>query len=129
MAMVPTFDPSKHKSKIIMNTRQLFIDFDLYTHDDPDFKSELIGLMLKDVLELQSSLYRAAELNDISIYKSSCHKVNSTLTILDDQEFISVVGEIKQDIKNSEKTSLFHRLCSEIVNSLKMNQAIEVSTI
>ncbi len=105
-----------------MNNRPLFVDFDLYTHDDPDFKKELIGLMLKDVSELQSSLALAQELDDVSIYQKACHKMNSTLTILDDKELINVVAEVKKDIKNPEGTSFFNRLCSEIINSLKMNQ-------
>ena len=110
-----------------MNHRQLFIDFDLYTEDDPDFKKELIELMLRDVLELQQSLQLAVEANDVSMYRNACHKMNSTLTILDDQELLSLVGEIKKDLQNSELTGSFNRICSEIVNSLKMNQMLESS--
>jgi hypothetical protein len=123
---MPTFD-SSNKARINMNHRQLFIDFELYAENDPDFKKELIELMLKDVLELQQTLKLAVELNDVSMYRNSCHKMNSTLTILDDQELLSVIGEIKKDIQNSELTGFFNKICSEIVNSLKMNQMLESS--
>ncbi|NOT75352.1 MAG: hypothetical protein HOP08_10510 [Cyclobacteriaceae bacterium] len=102
--------------------RPLYIDFSLYAHGDPDFKKELIKMMVSDLMELQQSLQLSFRFNEISFYKRVCNKINSTLNMLDDREFIDIVEEIKSDNSNEEKAASFNRLCVEIVNSLEANQ-------
>ena len=110
-----------YKFKKMIN-RPLFIDFSLYAHDDPDFKQELIALMVKDLQELQSSLQLSMQLNEISLYRKACHKMNSTLNILGDKEFLDIVEEIKLDNTPGEKVAFFTRMCTEIINSLELDR-------
>ena len=44
-----------------MLNRALFIDFDLYAENDPDFKQELIELMIENLHELRQAHCRSVD--------------------------------------------------------------------
>jgi hypothetical protein len=102
-----------------MTRRPLFIDFNLYTDGDPVFKSELIGMMIANLLELQQALDLSLKRRELSLYHTASHKINSTLNILADQEFITIVKEIKTHSEDEENVVRFNDLCSQIIASLE----------
>ena len=100
--------------------RPLFIDFDLYTDGDADFKKELITLMIENLRELQ----KVKQQNDHSLFLKACHKVKSTLNILNDNALNAVVNDLSEAaVKNEqgkqEHVAQLHALCEEIVRSLE----------
>ena len=107
--------------------RPLFIDFKLHADNDPDFKLELIELIIGNLQELKSGFEAAQKENNPDIYKRVCHKVKVSLTILNDQEFTDTIEELKKPMPAQAKINLFNRLCDDIVQSLQEEKNLEHS--
>ncbi len=105
-----------------MIKRPLLINFNLHTDGDLDFQNQLIGLMISNLEELQQALKLSLRECDLTQYRQTCHKVNSTLKILEDKEFDLIVEEIKTQSEDQDKISLFDRLCSQLIESLDSMQ-------
>jgi hypothetical protein len=102
--------------------RPLFADFQIHTDGDPDFKKELIGLMIDNLLELSQSFQFSMTAGDFTSFRMAGHKMNSTLGILADDEFLTIVDEIKKNGADEKKALLFNSLCAQIIDSLKASQ-------
>lgn len=101
-----------------MIKRALFIDFDLYADNDPDFKNELIQLMVDNLHELQQAYHDSVEQHNTEGFKKICHKVKTTLCMLADREFYAVVEELKNSGVDQDRVSFFNQLISEITAGL-----------
>jgi CheY-like chemotaxis protein len=99
--------------------RPLNINFELYTENDSEFKKELIELMINDLKELQFSLNLATTSHNLEIYRSTCHKIVGTLTMLNDNEFSDVTEVLKTQDSGGDKIIIFNKLTADIINSLK----------
>ena len=106
-----------------ISRRTLFIDFDLYADNDPDFKLELIQLMIENLEELQQAFILSVRQNDLQIFIKACHKVKTTLCMLADGELDAIVEDLKVPGINPEKVSLFNKLNVEIINSLSAEKS------
>jgi hypothetical protein len=103
--------------------RPLFINFDLHTDGDNDFKKELIVLMIENLRELIWAQERAHRQNDLSFFLKACHKMKSTLAMLDDNELQLVIKELSDPALNLDgqkpaRISKFNQLCEAIIKSL-----------
>jgi hypothetical protein len=101
------------------SARKLSIDFDLYTDGDPEFKSELIVLMLDNIKELQQSLNNAKENNDAEIFRKTCHKIKPTLSMIDDAEFNDIIEVLKCQINNQNCITVFNSLSNMVLKTLE----------
>jgi CheY-like chemotaxis protein len=69
---------------LLLDPRPLKIKFDLYADSDPEFKLELITLMISNLRELQYASYRSFYKEDAGIFNTIAHRLNqpcSSLTI------------------------------------------------
>ena len=105
--------------------RRLYIDFDLYTEGDQEFKKDLCALIIDNIKEFQQSLTDSVRQKDPQVFLKASHKVKVTLGMLDDQEFYNLVRELEISIMNrsseSHVTTLsrqFQNICNVIVISL-----------
>ncbi len=110
-------------NKYTKTLRPLFIDFELYTEGDNDFKKELISLMIDNIHELQKSLLCDNKESFISV----CHKVKATIAMLCDDELTDVIQALKtlmaandrdSDVYN-EKVFFFDKTCLDVIESLQ----------
>lgn len=103
----------------------LAIDFDLHTEGDPAFKSELIRLLSENISELQQSLSRTLHEHHTGAFQKTCHKVSTTLQILNNKDLNDVVQDLKDEMKPAnntpakEKVTLFNSLCDYITKALQ----------
>jgi hypothetical protein len=106
-------------------SRPLFIDFDLYTDGDQDFKSELITLMIDNIRELQQSMKLASQQNNIDLFHKACHKVKPTISMLNDPAFIQCIEGLNETDQNdtSGNMTMFDVLCNDIIRSLEKENA------
>lgn len=98
--------------------RILSIDFSDYAGDDTAFKQELIGLMIENLQELQNVYRRSFKQKDSSLFLKVCHKVKTTVLMLEDKELIALVEELKNGEPDLERVSLLSALCGEIIDCL-----------
>ena len=123
-------DMEKLRSKINSNIssssiqRPLFINFDLYTDGDLDFKREFINLLISNIHELQRSLLDPKQ-NASKIFLDVHHKVKPTISILNDQELTETLEEIRMNFISSPesgppmvKLNQLNGLCNLVVESL-----------
>ena len=108
-----------------LDPRPLKIKFDLYADSEPDFKSELVELMISNVTELQYACYKAFYTGEAKLFQTISHKIKSTLILLDDREFVYVIDDLKQSFLagNSpaaiqEKIHKFNYLSEAILKTL-----------
>jgi hypothetical protein len=104
--------------------RTLFADFDLHTEGDSAFKNELIILMIANVLELQRAVDFSLGAFDELRFASVCHKVLTTMRILNDRDFTGMVDEIRRDGKNTHNLLRFDSLCAQVISSLQAEMSI-----
>lgn len=102
-----------------MYTRQLFVDFALHADDDLAFKDDLIRHMILNLQELRQALELSLKHSDISYFQKACHKVNTTIRLLADEEFKNVVDGIKGGNDNPDMVSQFNNIYSQLVQSLE----------
>ena len=98
-------------------TRPLFIDFDFYTDGDPEFKKELITLMIDDLHELQHTLHPGPIVPEV--FNKVCHKIKSPLEMLNDKEMLDLIAELKIITTDPSRVTLLDKLCTDIVQSLQ----------
>jgi hypothetical protein len=97
--------------------RPLFADFQVHTDGDSDFKQELIRLFIGNLAELKQNLDQVAF--DHIGFRDICHKVNSTIYILADKEFIRAVTSVKENGNDQGKRALLNSICLQIIESLE----------
>ncbi|MCD9015691.1 hypothetical protein [Parachryseolinea silvisoli] len=100
-------------------SRTLFIDFDLYTDGDEEFKQELIDSMIDNLVEMQQVLQEASQRNDAGLFQGVCHKIKPTLEMLADVELLDTVSKLKVNVTDPANITLLNRICKGIVQSLK----------
>jgi len=100
------------------NNRPLHVNFELYTDNDSEFKKELIELMINDLKELQLALNIATTSHNLEIYRSTCHKIVGTLSMLNDEEFSDIIEALKIQESGEDKIMLFNKVSGDIINSL-----------
>jgi len=100
--------------------KTLTIDFSLYTDGDPSFKNELVLMMIDNMKELLESFDSSKAVNDLSGFRKTVHKVMSTLSIIDDQDLISVIERLKDPVGTDarENAAVFKSLCANIIDFL-----------
>jgi hypothetical protein len=99
--------------------RPLFIDFNVYTDGDEEFKKELIDSMIDNLEELQQALHLASQNNDAPLFSKVCHKIKATLHMLEDKELLDSVEKLKVSITDSVQVALLGKACIEIIESLR----------
>ena len=107
-----------------MLQRALFIDFSLYTDDDPDFKEELIGLMIENLQELKQAYAQSVDQRDPKIFQKACHKVKPTLSMLADRDLDAVVEDLKNQGADQSQVVIFNKLSAAIMDSLSAEKGM-----
>jgi PAS domain S-box-containing protein len=79
---------------------------DMYTEGNMDFKKELIGHLMKNIDELQSSLHVSLKAKDSKPFQEAAHKCRTTLTMLGDHELLNVVEEVKDALEHQRNGTL-----------------------
>ncbi len=102
--------------------RTLSIDFNLYTDNDAGFKQQLIDLMIENLQELQHAYGASVEQKDSTCFSKACHKVKTTIIMLEDKELIALIEDLKRFDANAEKVPLLNGLCTEIIDSLLLER-------
>jgi hypothetical protein len=100
--------------------RPLFIDFDIHTDGDQDFKNELVTLMIDNVVELKTSFASIDRLGHESFLKA-IHKMKATIEIINDKELSDLIARFRNEDEARKKGSsaIFESLCLEIIHSLQ----------
>ena len=114
-------DTSKSET---MLERALFIDFNLYAENDPDFKEELIELMIENLRELQQAYARSVEQLDPELFRKACHKVNTTLTMLEDRDLNAAVEDLKNPEVDKSRVHVFNKLTDAIITGLSAEKSM-----
>jgi hypothetical protein len=104
--------------------RPLLTDFETHAGDDAGFKNELIILMIANVLELKRAVDLSIGAFDELRFAAVCHKVNTTMFLLNDEEFSGMVDAIRRSGQHTEKLTLFDSLCSQVIASLQAELSI-----
>gem|GEM_PF-1994828 len=122
--------PSNYSRYVKTETigRELFIDFDLYTEGDADFKKELAVCLIGNMAELKQDLYRAITENSQEIFLKATHKAKVALSMLDDPELTALTRSLETELGNPAKTEnsigvlagLFENLTDAISDSLRV---------
>ena len=106
----------------------LVYNLELYANGDPEFKRELASLIIKNIHELQASLHESLEHKNGEAFSKTSHKVKSSIKMLGDEEFATVVVDLKSILhgdatgKNDilkEHVSKFEKLSRKILEGLK----------
>jgi hypothetical protein len=103
------------------------IDLSPYTEGDPDFRRELAGLMIKNIQDLKDSLSRSITEKNPEFYTAACHKVKTTIDMVNDHNFSAVVETLKQMLIEKmygshafdEKVGYYRELNEKIIQSLQ----------
>jgi hypothetical protein len=82
------------------------IRFDAYGEDDPDFKADLIMLMIDNIRELQEAAQECSEHKQGKVFSTAVHKTKSTINLLDDPELFLNIESIKEACNNWSDSSL-----------------------
>jgi hypothetical protein len=113
---------SENKFKAMTTTarRPLFIDFDIHTDGDQDFKNELVTLMIDNILELQSS-FASIERNGHESFLKAVHKMKSTIEIINDRDLSELIAQFRseEESRKKSKAEIFNSLCKDIIHSLQ----------
>lgn len=116
-----TLIPSEQKKKI---------DLDMYAEGDNEFKFELAGLIISNIYELDNALHQSITTTNSEIYRSTCHKVKTTISMLRDEEFTGVIEALKDLINQGnyshafdQKKEQFEILSKKIIQSLEEERA------
>lgn len=113
--------------------RPLQIRFDAYgAGDDNEFKYELIVLMTGSIRELKVAAQTAFGHGGSDALKRAIHKSKSTLTLINDPEFMGVVEQLaaaannpsEMGIHQREALGRFNSVCDSIVERLDHESAL-----
>jgi hypothetical protein len=105
-------------TRTTVSKRTLLVDFELYADNDPEFKQELIALMIDNLTELHSAFKDSVKQNDPDIFRKSCHKMKTTLVMLEDPELDAIVIDLKQPDVEPGSISRFGNVIAELIESL-----------
>lgn len=105
-------------TRTTVSKRTLLVDFELYADNDPEFKQELIILMIDNLTELHSALKMSAKANEPDIFRKSCHKMKTTMVMLADSELNAVVEDLKRPDAEPGNISRFGNIVAELIESL-----------
>ena len=100
-----------------MIRRPLAVNFEEYTDNDPEFKKELIILMIDNLQELQQCYETSVSSRNTALFSKCCHKIKITLIMLQDNELDALIEVLQQDVLAICKPS-FDRIIKEIIGSL-----------
>jgi hypothetical protein len=104
--------------------RELYVDFALYTDDDPEFKAELIDGMIENLEELEEAYFESLTQQDPSYLRKACHKVQTTLSMLNDRELDAVIEKMKDPVLGIAAISSYKQLRTAITASLLAEKAL-----
>jgi hypothetical protein len=100
------------------SSRALSIDFNVYTDGNDDFKKELVVLIIENLQELKDILPVAFQQNDPLLFERVCHKIKPTLEMLEDQELLSTIGQLKVMFTDQINITKLDIVCTELMESL-----------
>jgi response regulator RpfG family c-di-GMP phosphodiesterase len=116
---------SKITKYIHASRRPLFVNFDLYTQGDADYKKELISLLIDNLDELQRSISNASSQDGLKTLNHVFHKIKIAISILNDPELTRVLEEVKVNCVGTDaiqfiqhKLRYVDTLCERIKESL-----------
>src|SRR5688572_5474388 len=98
--------------------RKLSVDFMLYADNDLEFKLELIDHMIDNLSELSQAYITCVDRNDHAEFHKACHKVKTTLVMLEDEELSSLVDELNKETLTTERVKRLKGISEEIIASL-----------
>ncbi|HZY79834.1 MAG TPA: ATP-binding protein, partial [Cyclobacteriaceae bacterium] len=87
-------------------TNSISNTLDMYTEGNMDFKKELIGHLMRNIEELQTSLQQSVTQKDSTPFQIAAHKCRTTLTMLGDHELLKVVDEVKEALEHQKNGAL-----------------------
>lgn len=117
--LCPTiFNAMNTRTNATTSNRPLFIDFELYADNDPEFKQELITGMIDNLNELLEALRASIKQNDRTIFSKSYHKMKTTLVMLEDPEFDAVIEDLRKPEVDPMHIPRFQNIVAEIISSL-----------
>jgi CheY-like chemotaxis protein len=112
--------------------RPLFIDFDLYTDGDHEFKIEFTQLMIDNLRELQEVVQSSLRQNNGKLFSATFHKVAATVEMLRDEELTEHLNDLNAHFKGTQpltgdalktKGEMLHCLLTLIARSLSFEIA------
>ena len=97
----------------------MFIDLDPYTEGDHQLKKVLAGLMIENILDLNQSFHHARMENTPDLYQRACHKVKTTLHMLNNAKLLALSDILKQGSRDLALIRQFDAVCFQAVESLQ----------
>ncbi len=98
--------------------RPILVDFELYTDGDPEFKKELITLMIDNLSELKLAGRQSLEVQNTEVFSKACHKIKITLVMLADQELQAATEALTNQGMNPDKISDLNKIIEELIAGL-----------
>ncbi|RAW03480.1 hypothetical protein [Pseudochryseolinea flava] len=105
--------------------RTININFEQYGDNDPEFKADLMKLMMENIQELKEAASEAITLSNPQVFRVAAHKTKSTIQILDDELFSLEIELLKETLLSPnqavavQKVNDFKQLADEILRSLE----------
>ncbi|GHN02184.1 hypothetical protein WSM22_36730 [Cytophagales bacterium WSM2-2] len=107
--------------------RPLFVNFDLHTDGNADFKDELLPLLISNLEELQEAIVKAGVLSDAKVLRKALHKAKTVTTMLNDPDLNRSAQEINTHCSAGTPVASFQReldylynICGQVRESLIM---------
>jgi hypothetical protein len=111
--------------------RNVHIHFEAYGENDPEFKADLIMLMIGNVQELRDAAQQAYEKRNGKLFTVAVHKTKSTINLLDDQDLQGNIESMKEVLNTSvftettvEKVEAFRIFGDILIKSLEHQAAL-----
>lgn len=100
------------------------INLDNYAEGNLDFRRKLAGLLIISIKDLQQALHESVIRNNPELFRRACHKEKTTLFILNNSDFIKLIGEIGERVGthcnvSEEQISRFSRFCGLAIKDLQ----------
>jgi hypothetical protein len=105
--------------------RTININFEAYGDNDPEFKVELMTLMVENIQELVEAASKSIALSNPQIFKEAAHKTKSTIKLLDDKTFTHEIESLKETLlipneaSTLQKVDGFKKLAEDMLSSLE----------
>jgi CheY-like chemotaxis protein len=112
--------------------RRLFVDFDVYTDGDEEFKHELINLMIQNMHELNYAVEQTCYGHTSDILEKTVHKVKPTLCMLNDSELLDVISLLRETspMKHvyAQVAQRYHEMMNLVISAL-IDEAEQASKV
>ena len=95
------------------------IDLNPYTEGDDHLKRVLAGLMIEDILDLNQSFHHARIENKPDLYERSCHKVKTTLHMINNAKLQAFSDILKQGSNDMTLIRQFDAACFQVIKNLQ----------